>query len=272
MGNGASLSIEDCTCQLCHKILLKPILVPCKCKSNICQEHLNRINVSNNVAETFFFECEKCKTKLNLLKEDLKENSQLNRDLEHHNYLSNKIKKLKLRFEEKLTETEKYVENLNEVNIAEYSDKIYEHFYSLRNEIDIKRETVLEQLYKNDGVKNNDKIEAIQSQSSNLIEQIDLTEKEFRKKFMQEITSFINEIDIDEKRESLYEMLRNTSLSAKDMENKINECETKMKQIQSDLAQIEQILAARLRANKFKEFNQSVVQGETNKSNIYLIC
>ena len=265
MGNSASLSIDRCTCQLCNKILLKPILVPCKCKSNICQEHLNRI-FANNVTETFF-ECEKCKTKLNLLKEDLKENSQLNRDLEGHNYLSDKIKKLKSQFEEKLAETENFLENLNEVKIEEYSKKIYDHFYSLRNEIDIKRETVLEQLYKNDGEPNSDKIEEINSQSSNLIEQIDLTEKEFRKKFMQEITSFINEIDdIDEKRKSLTEMLRNTSLSTKDMVNKINECETKMKQMQSELAQIEQIFAARLRANKFKE------TGETNKSNIYLIC
>jgi ElaB/YqjD/DUF883 family membrane-anchored ribosome-binding protein len=164
--------------------------------------------------------------------------------------LSDKIKKLKSQFEEKLAETEKFVENLNEVKIEEYSQKIYDHFYSLRNEIDIKRETVLEQLYKYDGEPNGDKIEEINSQSSNLIEQIYLTEKEFRKKFMQEITSFINEIDIDEKRKSLNEMLRNSSLSANDMVNKINECETKMKQMQSELAQIEQIFAARLKANK----------------------
>ena len=66
MSNSASLSKEDCTCQLCNKILLNPILVPCKCKSNICQEHLNSL-FANNVTETFF-ECKKCKTKLNLLK------------------------------------------------------------------------------------------------------------------------------------------------------------------------------------------------------------
>jgi hypothetical protein len=227
---------------------------------------LKRI-LANNATETFF-ECKKCKTKLNLLKEDFKENSQLNRDLEQHNYLSDKIKKLKSQFEEKLAETEKFVENLNEVKMEEYFQKIYDHFYSLRNEIDIKRETVLEQLYKYDGEPNSDKIEEINRQSSNLIEQIYLTEKEFRKKFMQEITSFINEIDIDEKRKSLNEMLRNSSLSANDMVNKINECETKMKQMQSELAQIEQIFAARLKANKFKKFNQSDVQG----SNLYLIC
>jgi hypothetical protein len=157
------------------------------------------------------------------------------------------------------------------VKIEEYSQKIYDHFYSLRNAIDIKRETVLEQLYKDDREPNSDKIEEINSQSSNLIEQIDLTEQEFRKKFMQEITSFINKIDIDEKRQSLYEMLRNPSLSANDMVNKINECETKMKQMQSEGAQIEQRFAARLRANIFKEFNQSDVPGETKKSNIYLI-
>ena len=61
MGNSASLSKGDCTCQLCNKILLKPILVPCKCKSNICQEHLNRI--FSNSAEMAFFQCKKCKKK-----------------------------------------------------------------------------------------------------------------------------------------------------------------------------------------------------------------
>jgi hypothetical protein len=258
MGNSASLSLTDSKCQICNKILHKPILISCKCQSSICQEHLNEL-FSNNAKEALF-ECKKCKTKLNLIKTDLKENTQLNLDLERLNYLSNKTKKLKWQLKAKLDEIEKCVQNVKEVKLDEYSEKIYDHFYLLRNEIDIKRETLLEQIYQEDGEPNKNDIDQINRQSSNLIENIDLTKIEFRKKFMQEISAIINEINLDEKRKILFKMLRNTTLDEKDMEKLLNEYETKMKQMHREFTQIERKLSVRLKANKFIEFNQETAQ------------
>ena len=73
MDNNAASSLSVYTCQICDKILLKPILLPCsacKSSSNICQEHLNDLFSQN--AKEAVFECKKCKTKLNLIKADLK--------------------------------------------------------------------------------------------------------------------------------------------------------------------------------------------------------
>ncbi len=152
-----------------------------------------------------------------------------------------------------LDKIEKHVLNVKEEKLEEYSEKIYNHFYSLRNEIDIQRETALEQIYKEEGTVSKE----INCLSAELIEQIDLTEKEFRKKFMLEIGSKIDEISVDEKRKRLEKMLREASLSEKDMEKLLNESEAQMKQIQSEFAQIYYKFAARLKANEFRAFNQS---------------
>jgi hypothetical protein len=105
MGNNAASSLSVYTCQICDKILLKPMLLPCSaCKnssiSNICQEHLNDL-FSQNVQEALF-ECKKCKTKLNLIKADLKENTHLNLELQRHVYLSKKCQALKLKIDDKI--------------------------------------------------------------------------------------------------------------------------------------------------------------------------
>jgi len=266
-----SHSMADLMCQMCQKILRKPVLLSCECKTNICKEHLNGL-FANNVQESLF-ECKKCKAKLNLLKQDLKENSQLNLDLESFKYLSHKKQELKSKLESKLDEIEKLFVNVKEVRIGEYSERIYDHFYSLRNEIDIERETVLEQLYKGDDggeEKNREEIEEINRQSSNLMEQIDSTENEFRRKLMDEITSIlINEINIAETRKHLAEILRSTFLKVRDIKKLLNETESKITQIQSEFDQIERQVSARLRANKFRKTNQSLVEG-TNQCNNFI--
>jgi hypothetical protein len=124
------------------------MLLPCSaCRNsgNICQEHLNDLFSQN--AQEALFECKKCKTKLNLIKADLKENTHLNLELQRHVYLSEKCQALKLTIDAKLDEIEQYLAEVNEVKVIEYREKISDHFYLLRNEVDIKRETVLENTY-----------------------------------------------------------------------------------------------------------------------------
>lgn len=259
----ASLSLNDCTCQICRKILHKPILISCECKSSICQEHLS--DIFRNEDKAALFECKKCKIKLNLVRGDLKENTQLNIGLESFNYLGRSKQKLKSILEAKLAEIENYILNVKEVEIAEYSEKIYDHFYLLRNEIDIKRETVLQKNFKTEE-SNTEEIEEINCQSSYLIEQIDLTENEFRKRFMEEITFKINEISIDEKRKHLDEMLRDASLSENEMEKLINTYESQMAQMQFDFTLIDKNFVARLKVNRFKEFDLNVETAKKSKN------
>ena len=253
MGNNASSSLSVYTCSICDKILHKPMLIPCSvCNSssnnNICQDHLNDLFTDN--AQEALFECKKCKTKLSLIKSDLKENTQLNLELQRHVYLSQKKLKLKVAIDAKLDELDRYLAHLKEVKLIEYREKLSEYFYGLRNKVDIKRETVLEKYYDN-----TDKFDEINRSSVNLIEQLDLTESEFVKNFMNEIESHINGVkNVDEYKRQLKEIFRNNSFSKNDFVKLKNECKTQINQIQSELIKIEKKFNARVSACKFEEF------------------
>jgi len=264
-----SNNLSAFTCQICNKILHKPFILPCSvCSksggSNICQEHLGEI-FPNDAKKEAAFECKKCKTKLNLIKADLKENSQLNLDLQRHVYLSDDKRELILTLDAKLDEIEKYLVNLRDVKVKEYLVKIYDHFYVLRNDVDIKRETVLTKFHQNNNV---EEIEEINELSTNLIQQLDLTENEFRKGLMQEIESNIKgEVNIEEFKRRLNDKLRDISLREKDLEVLKIECESKLNQTQGNAIQIDKIFCERLKANKFREYN-GVSSGTTKKGNL----
>ena len=207
MANNAESSLSVYTCQICDKILLKPMLLPCsacKSSSNICQEHLNDLFSQN--AQQALFECKKCNTKLNLIKADLKENTHLNLELQRHVYLSEKCQALKLTIDAKLNEIEQCLVEVNEVKVIEYKVKICDHFYLLRNEVDIKRETVLENSY---GNRTEEETDEINRHSANLIEKLDSTEEEIHKNLRNEIERHTNGmINVEEHKRRLNEILR----------------------------------------------------------------
>ena len=274
MDNNAASSLSVYTCQICDKILLKPMLLPCSaCKSsssNICQEHLNDLFSQN--AQEALFECKKCKTKLNLIKADLKENTHLNLELQRHVYLSEKCQALKLTIDVKLNEIEQCLAEVNEVKVIEYKLKICDHFYSLRNEVDIKRETVLENSYGNRTEEETDEINRL---SANLIEKLDSTEEEFHKNLRNEIERHTNGmINVEEHKRRLNEILRNIPLSENDLNDLKADCETKINQIKSDLIQIDKRFNARLNENKFYEYNgeQERLLGEILFNNFLIEC
>jgi hypothetical protein len=272
MDNNATSSLSVYTCQICDKILLKPILLPCSAceNSNICQEHLNNLFSQN--AQEALLECKKCKTKLNLIKTDLKENTHLNFELQRHVYLSEKCKALKLAIEAKLNEIEQCLAEVNEVKLIEYKVKINDHFYSLRNEVDIKRETVLQNSYENRTDEETDEINRL---SANLIEKLDSTEEEFHKNLRNEIERHTNGLINVEKHKRQYdEILRNIPLSENDLNDLKADCEAKINQMKSDLIQIDIRFNARLNENKFYEYNgkQERLLGEIHFNNFLIEC
>jgi len=271
MDKNATPSLSAYTCQICDKILLKPMLLPCSaCKSNICQEHLYDLFSQN--AQEALFECIKCKTTLNLIKTDLKENTNLNVELQRHVYLSEKCQALKLTIDAKLDEIKQYLAEVNEVKVDEYNLKIYNHFYLVRNEVDIKRETVLENSY---GNRTEEETDEINSHSAKLIEKIISTEVEFYKNLRNEIERHTNGvINVEEHKRRLNEILRNIPLSENDLKELKADCETKINQIKSNLIQIDNRLNARLNENKFYEYNgeQERLLGEILCNNFLIEC
>jgi hypothetical protein len=272
MDINAASSLSVYTCQICDKILLKPMLLPCTaCKnSNICQEHLNDLFSQNS--QEALFECKKCKTKLNLIKTNLKENTHLNLELQRHVYLSKKCQALKLKIDAKLIEFEQYLAEVNEVKVIEYKVKICDHFYSLKNEVDIKRETVLKNSYGNRTEEETDEINRL---SDNLIEKLVSKEEEFCKSLRNEIERHTNGmINVVEHKMKLNEILRNIPLSENDLNDLKFDCATKINKIKGKLIQLEKRFNARLKENKFYEYQgkQERLLGEILFNNFLFEC
>jgi len=243
----------------------------CKSSSNICQEHLNDLFSQN--AQEALFQCKKCKTKLNLIKNDLKENTHLNLELQRHVYLSKKCQALKLTIDAKLNEIEQCMAEVNEVKVYEYKEKIYDHFYLLRNEVDIKRETVLENSY---GSRTEEETDEINRHSANLIEKLESTEEEFQTNLRNEIEQHTNGmiINVEEHKRKLNQILRNIPMNENALKDLKTDCETKITQIKSDLIQIDKRFNVRLNANKFYEYSgeQERLLGEIRFNNFLIEC
>jgi hypothetical protein len=164
------------------------------------------------------------------------------------------------------------VKPLSHIYEYEYKVKICDHFYLLRNEVDIKRETVLENSYGNRTEEETDEINRL---SANLIEKLDSTEEEFQKNLGNEIERHTNGmIFVEDHKRQLNEILRNTALSENDLNDLKTDCETKINQIKSDLIRIEKRFFARLNENKFCEYNgkQESLLGEMRFNNFLIEC
>ena len=170
MGNTNSRFI----CQICNKFLRNPVILSCEC--NICHEHLDKLFSRE---KEILFQCKNCKTKTKNKKSDLKENQDLNLELEQNLHLNEDFRKLKEKLNVKLEEIK--------LTETEFSIKTYEHFYSIKNDIDIKRETFLLSLNKADL-----DCEKIRRQSENLIKKTEIAEEMFRKNFQKQFNLFFN--------------------------------------------------------------------------------
>jgi hypothetical protein len=88
-----------------------------------------------------------------------------------------------------------------ESKLSEYAEKCAEfsltqadHFENIRRDIDIARETRLQEIYENNNSANNSKEEQIQKQSIDMIKQVECTEEAFRANFNREIQRKQNDL------------------------------------------------------------------------------
>ena len=205
MGNTKSRFI----CQICNKFLQNPVTLTCEC--NICHDHLDELFSNEN---EILFQCKNCKTKTKTKKSDLKENQNLNLELERNIHLDENVRKIKVKFETKLEEIK--------LNETELSIKIYEHFYAIKNDIDIKRETLLQKLYKEKEETDDDNdTKVIQRLSANLIEQTEQAEEMFRKNLQNKIKSLFNESD-----KQMNDAFRDPSLTKNQVQELNEKCDT----------------------------------------------
>ncbi len=205
MGNTKSRFI----CQICNKFLRNPFILTCEC--NICHEHLDELFSNEN---EIIFQCKNCKTKTKNKKNDVKENQNLNLELEQNVHLDENVRIIKVKFETKLKEIK--------LKETELSIKIYEHFYAIKNDIDIKRETFLQSSYReNEETDDENDTKVIQRLSATLIERTEMAERMFRKNLQNQIKSFFNESE-----KQMFDAFRDPSLTKHQVQDLNEKCDT----------------------------------------------
>ena len=257
MGNKTSKYQHKFVCHKCHLILEQPVMVPCQCISlNICKKHL--------IPNAKMYECELCKTKLNVSLIEFKENLILKEQIEKSLFLKPNMRTLKSSLDAKLDEIEDHLRKMNEASEGELLLKICEHFEALKNEIDIKREIVLEDFKKSNA--NINKIEEIHILSSKFIECIETTQQKFIQNFSQELKTLLNFIQLDNEKQRLKDSMQRPLLTKIEMEKLYSDFSSKLAESHIKFGKICSKLDANLKLNRFEEH----LDQKENFGNLYL--
>ena len=99
-----------------------------------------------------------------------------------------------------------------------------DHFYNIKNAIDISRELLLEEIYKrNNNVMPTWLEESIAQESSELIERTEQGEETFLRIFNLKVKSNLDEVNFEHERNQIFEFFRKTQLNKEDLENLEND-------------------------------------------------
>ena len=119
----------------------------------------------------------------------------------------------------------------------------YEHFYGLKNDIDIRRETLLHEMHSNQNDKNSsnsqNEEDDLQEQSVKMIAQVEAAEQAFRKRVDEDRNIFVldNDLikDIDDERKNVEKFFRsqNNKLDKKSVEKFMQMYDDKLRQIEN---------------------------------------
>ena len=135
-------------CAYCENILKEPCFLPCQCAS-ICKEHIEAF-LNSKESHPRRISCPRCGQIYdlkNLVNEKkLTPNLELGKCLEQKSFLNEHEIKLKQLYEHDLNGLDVTQMKLNEI-INEFSLTQAEHFANLRNQIDIERETLIQEIY-----------------------------------------------------------------------------------------------------------------------------
>ena len=169
-------------CAFCDKILKEPRTLKCiQCNETqiICNDHFH----SNEI------KCIKCQKIIpnepQTFPDDLDQCQIIERQISEDEHLTTYESQCKALMDSYLESIINYSNEL-EVKANEFSLKQYEHFFNLKNEIDINRETLIEEIYKNESMdRQTILLDELHKSSANLIEQIEKKNDEFTSKFAQ---------------------------------------------------------------------------------------
>jgi hypothetical protein len=229
---------DEFICNYCYKIQKNPTFLPCRC-SSVCKHHTTMLG--NNGGGSFIITCNHCRIAFDKCKDFFKENEPLRKLIVTDFHLSDDEKKLKSLLESYIQDLEVSVKNLSQ-KCAEFSVTQYDHFANIRREIDIKRETIIKEIYEryfeeDEGVDNDDVVdedeeevernkneikfnakndalvEDIHRYSSDMLYQLERVEEAFRANFNKVKINLMTEIDVELEKTNVSEFMRSPNFT-----------------------------------------------------------
>jgi WD40 repeat protein len=232
MGNNLK---KEATCNICNKILIDPFHLPCKC-ANICHEHIEtrQANKKLNVVK-----CVQCGREFELSAENFIKNQILDTKIKTMQHLTSRERKSLTFVQDKFNQMEMLMTNMDE-KVNEFTMMGADHFYNIKNEIDIKRETLLEELHlQQQNNANQFKIELLVQESKELIDRVEQGEETYWRIFNKEIKSNLVTINIDHERQQIIDFYRKINLSDEDLEYFENDFKFKFMSLKDNLNRFE---------------------------------
>jgi WD40 repeat protein len=214
MGNESSIDLKtNYICNICKKILKQPCMLPCAC-SNICQDHIKDTRKRERIIS-----CSKCQKSFNLNEESFKENELIQNKIDKCLFLTSKEKKQKILLDKCLQDLNGLLLEFSQA-LSEFSLAQYERFANIKNDIDIKRELLIDEVYTRVDVSRVDSIlKDIHAISAQMLDDVDRLEQTFWTSLNKIKSPFKNESYIQMEQCKLDDIFRNPYLSPQLLEN-----------------------------------------------------
>lgn len=230
-------------CKICHKIRKDPIFLPCNCTS-ICREHT--INTTNKIAPatTTTITCLECHKTFDIPVEGFRENKMMRILIESNAHLNENEKQFKIKITTNLEQIKQIFNDLV-TQSKQFSLKIYEHFLNIKNEIDIRRETILEIIH------DTNRSEQVHASSKEMIARVELIEETFRHTYDRFKATSILAFKIEDEEKRIEEFFRRPHLAINLIKSLSDEYEAKLKEWQRKATYFKYLDSELVTRNKF---------------------
>ena len=155
--------------------------------------------------------------------------------------------------------------------ISHFALRTYEHFFDIKNEIDIARETFLEEAYKN-GQQDENVLNEVNRSSEYLIKSVDLTSESFTLNLNREIKLFQDLFNIEIEEEKVNEFFRNPNLNQAGLNWTKLEYKTRLVKVKKRIDTLCDLFEKKLKLSKFEanSFLDRKYLGKLYLNNLYV--
>ena len=242
MDNKNSSNKAAYICSVCQFVLSEPMTGPltCSCSSiTICRDHLQQLDT---------FKCETCKKVSTILRDAFKENVTLKNEMILQ---LGEVNTQRIELELYLKKIAAFMNSANE-RMSPFALAKENHFFNIKNDIDIRRETLLQEAIKR-GTDTEEVFGHVNRSSEFLINQADTSSETFTANLNRKIKEFRDLFNKEKEETNLKQIFTepNVKTLSSALSSLLFDFETRFREIETRLDQLCDFFESNLKKNKF---------------------